>query len=125
MELARTEMFPLDHEANGEMFRIVLSADASVPVISVIVPVRNNAHELRKCLEHLQSSTFPHFEVIVVDDGSTDDTAAVATALALVVSRENCQGPALAGTAAPSLPEASICSFSIPMSACTRKRSRN
>ena len=46
--------------------------------ISVIVPVYNSAQFLRSCLEHLRQSTETDYECIVVDDGSTDDSAATA-----------------------------------------------
>ncbi|HKO60829.1 MAG TPA: glycosyltransferase family 2 protein [Pyrinomonadaceae bacterium] len=44
----------------------------SYPEISVIVPVYNAGPHLRKCLEGLIGSDFPEFEVLVVDDASTD-----------------------------------------------------
>src|SRR5215472_3180011 len=42
--------------------------------ISVIVPVRNGSHVLGRCIEALNSSTYLNFDVIVVDDCSTDTT---------------------------------------------------
>lgn len=47
------------------------------PLISVIVPVRNGAEFVHKCLTALFASEFGSFEVIVVDDGSSDGTAAI------------------------------------------------
>lgn len=44
---------------------------------SVIIPTYNHARELRRCLASLHTQTFRDFEVIVVDDGSTDDTQRV------------------------------------------------
>ncbi len=46
-----------------------------MPFISVIVPVRNGGAAFRHCLEALQQSTYPHWEAIVVDDGSQDGSA--------------------------------------------------
>ncbi len=46
--------------------------------ISVVIPVRNDAEHLRQCLEAVAASTYSNCECIVVDDGSTDDTPAVA-----------------------------------------------
>jgi glycosyltransferase involved in cell wall biosynthesis len=46
------------------------------PDISVIVPVYNRAHSIVACVESILSQTLPAREVIVVDDGSTDDTLA-------------------------------------------------
>lgn len=42
------------------------------PKISVIVPVYNNADTIDGCLSSIRTQTFSSFEVIVVDDGSTD-----------------------------------------------------
>lgn len=48
------------------------------PAISVIVPARNEEVSLGACLESLGHQTGVSFEVIVVDDGSTDRTAEIA-----------------------------------------------
>lgn len=64
---------------------------------SVIVPVYNGAGFLRSCLPALHASTHRDFEVIVVDDGSTDDSVGVARDLgASVVSMPQRGGPAIA-----------------------------
>ena len=65
--------------------------------ISVIVPVHNSASFLRSCLEHLRKSTFTEYECIVVDDGSTDESASVASEFGFQVLRTNRRsGPAFA-----------------------------
>jgi glycosyltransferase involved in cell wall biosynthesis len=46
-------------------------------MLSVIVPVRDGARDLERLLPGLFRTRLPRFEVIVVDDASTDDTAAV------------------------------------------------
>lgn len=43
--------------------------------ITVVIPTCNRASALISCLEHLEQQTDKNFEVVVVDDGSTDDTA--------------------------------------------------
>lgn len=48
------------------------------PRVSVVVPVRDEEAFLREALESLSAQTFSDFEAIVVDDGSTDASAAVA-----------------------------------------------
>jgi len=55
----------------------------SGPALSVVIPAYNQAGLLRHSLEALRNQTLDAhlYEVIVVDDGSTDDTAAVAAAL--------------------------------------------
>ena len=66
--------------------------------ISVIVPVHNGGEDLRRCLQGLATSTRPPDEVIVVDDGSTDASAAHAVALGarVVTTSAGPRGPAFA-----------------------------
>jgi glycosyltransferase involved in cell wall biosynthesis len=47
-------------------------------VISVVIPVYNDARMLRRCLEALATQSRAADEIVVVDNGSTDDSAAVA-----------------------------------------------
>jgi glycosyltransferase involved in cell wall biosynthesis len=49
----------------------------SIPRVSVIIPAYNRSADVARCLDSLLVQTFKEFEVIVCDDGSTDDTAAV------------------------------------------------
>lgn len=55
---------------------------ASGPQISVIVPAYNAQQWLPACLDSVMAQTFSDFEVIIVDDGSTDATAAIAAGYA-------------------------------------------
>lgn len=54
------------------------------PRVSVLVPARNEAANLRAHLPLLLASDYPALEIVVLDDESEDDTAAVAEALARV-----------------------------------------
>lgn len=47
------------------------------PLISVIVPVYNAEKFVEKCLESICNQTYKNFEVIVVDDGSTDGSGSI------------------------------------------------
>ena len=47
---------------------------ASTPLFSIIIPVYNSAKTIRECLESIVTQSFPDFEVIIVNDGSTDET---------------------------------------------------
>ncbi len=56
-------------------------ADGKKPQISVIVPVHNGQLYLEGCIESIESQAGQTLEVIIVNDGSTDDTAAVCDSL--------------------------------------------
>lgn len=47
---------------------------ASTPLFSIVIPVYNSAKTIRECLESIVTQSFPDFEVIIVNDGSTDET---------------------------------------------------
>lgn len=49
---------------------------------SVVIPTYNRANTLKQCLEYLQKQQSRNFEVIVIDDGSTDETKQVVAEVA-------------------------------------------
>jgi cellulose synthase/poly-beta-1,6-N-acetylglucosamine synthase-like glycosyltransferase len=55
------------------------------PLVSVIVPARNEEALIARCLASLSAQTYPALEVIVVDDHSSDGTRAIAERTARVV----------------------------------------
>ena len=42
-------------------------------MISLIIPIYNQANKLPKCLDSIFGQTYKNFEIIIVNDGSTDD----------------------------------------------------
>ncbi|MBM3929618.1 MAG: glycosyltransferase, partial [Sphingomonadales bacterium] len=50
---------------------------SAAPTVSVVMAAYNGAHLIEETLASLQGQTFEDFEVLVVDDCSTDDTRAV------------------------------------------------
>ena len=68
-----------------------------MPFFSLIIPVYNGAAHLPTCLRAVQASSFTDWELIVVDDGSTDDSAAIAQQLgARLLTMNGRSGPAAA-----------------------------
>lgn len=62
----------------------------SNPFLSVIIPVYNAESYLARCLDSLLAQTFTDFEVILVDDGSTDGSAALCDGYAAKDCRFHC-----------------------------------
>ena len=47
------------------------------PIVSIIVPVYNAEETLRRCIESVLNQGFTDFELLLVDDGSTDSSAGI------------------------------------------------
>ncbi len=60
---------------------VVDATDRAAPLVSVIVPARNEERSIRSCVESICASDYPDFEVIVVDDRSDDATLELARAI--------------------------------------------
>lgn len=52
------------------------------PLVSIIVPARDEAERIAECIESLLVQNYPRFEVIAVDDRSADGTGAILESLA-------------------------------------------
>ena len=70
---------------------------AAGPAASIVIPVRNRAEQIVRSVQSVLAQTVVDLEVVVVDDGSDDNTAAVAGAIAdprvRVVSMPESRGP--------------------------------
>ena len=47
------------------------------PILSIIVPVYNSQSFLRQCIDSILAQTFENYEIILINDGSTDDSGAI------------------------------------------------
>ena len=62
---------------NTKMTFVPQKEEKSAPEISVIIPVYNVLHYLAECLNSVVNQTFTDYEIIIVNDGSTDDSQSV------------------------------------------------
>ena len=66
-----------------------------MPKVSVIIPVYNIEKYLKKCVESVEAQTYQDYKIILVDDGSTDESGKLCDALAqknekiIVIHQEN------------------------------------
>ena len=60
---------------------------APAPLISILVPARNEEANIGVCLESLRQQDYPNFEILVLDDSSTDGTADIVARIASEDSR--------------------------------------
>ncbi len=87
----------------------------STKAVGVLIPTYNRPDALLECLAHLENQTFKDFEVVVVDDGSTDSTSKqveaylVKTSLAIRYVAQKNSGPAKARNVGISLLKTPIC----------------
>lgn len=56
--------------------------DDATPFLSICVPVYNAATWLTECLSSIERQTFEDYEVVIIDDGSTDDSPRIASEFA-------------------------------------------
>src|SRR5688572_23841155 len=74
-----------------------MNSKAITPFISIVIPVYNGGNLLKRCLTALHQSAYTDWELIVVDDGSTDGSDALARQFgARVVATSGRLGPAAA-----------------------------
>ncbi|MDZ7291803.1 MAG: glycosyltransferase family 2 protein [candidate division KSB1 bacterium] len=73
-------------------------APQTTPRVSVLIPARNEEHNIGACLEGLRKQNYPELEILVLDDGSTDRTAEIVQRFA----REDVRIKLIAGTPLPS-----------------------
>ena len=56
-------------------------------LISVIVPVYNVEQYLEKCVDSIKNQSYPHLEILLIDDGATDSSGQLCDTLAETDSR--------------------------------------
>ncbi len=70
---------------NLRSLRVPLSSSKvpePAPLVSVLIPARDEEANIASCLESLQQQDYPNFEILVLDDNSSDDTSAIVRRIA-------------------------------------------
>lgn len=57
------------------------------PIVSVLIPVYNVEKYLRKCIESVINQTYKNLDIVLVDDGSTDNSGLICDEFALLDNR--------------------------------------
>lgn len=86
----------------------------STPAVSVVIPLYNKRATIRRALESVLAQSLQDFEIIVVDDGSTDGSAAEVTALPdprITLHRQPNAGPGRARNAGAGRARAELLAF--------------
>jgi chlorobactene glucosyltransferase len=73
----RTNPYAGKRQANQKLKAIPPASSESGEAVSIIVPARNEERNIRRCVTSLLEQDYDTYEVIVVDDGSTDGTAGI------------------------------------------------
>lgn len=81
------------------------------PEVTVIIPTYNEESYIDACLSSLRAQSHPAYEVIVVDDGSTDETVSRATRYPVKILHADHRGPGLARNKAAFLADSKILAF--------------
>ena len=65
------------NEQQGHIHAIFISGHNRYPKVSVIVPARNEEKYIAKCLDSLINQRYPNFEIVVINDSSSDRTGEI------------------------------------------------
>lgn len=76
--IAALYFFLLSLANHYEMWRFTLGPEIfDGPLVSVLVPARNEEQNIEKCINSLRHQVYKNFEVLILDDNSTDGTLAI------------------------------------------------
>jgi chlorobactene glucosyltransferase len=77
MSLRRSPCLRQFATEGGSNIRRVNTTKYDLPMVSIIIPARNEENYVDECLNSLLKQTYQNFEIVVVDDGSSDRTAEI------------------------------------------------
>jgi chlorobactene glucosyltransferase len=73
--IATVYFFILSLANHYEMWRFTLAPEIfDGPLVSVLIPARNEEKHIERCLDSLRNQLYKNYEILVINDNSTDDT---------------------------------------------------
>ena len=91
----------MDSAPNSSVQHSLPDEETQAPLVSVVIPTHNSAQYLPESIESVLSQSWQDFEIIIVDDGSTDNTQEVVEAFnsnkIRYFRQKNTGGPAKCG----------------------------
>lgn len=60
----------------------------NLPHVTIVIPVKDGANTIAKCLEHLKSLNYPSYDILVIDNGSIDSTGDIVKQLDVPIISE-------------------------------------
>ena len=63
-----------------------------MPAVSVVIPVYNSEKYVEKCIQSVMAQTLPDLEIIIINDGSTDESGRILRELTQKDSRNRSAG---------------------------------
>lgn len=81
-EMAKRYTWPSAVAKVAEVYRLAMQSDPEAGRVAVIIPCYNLAHKLERAVKSALNQTLPAYEIIIIDDGSTDDTSTLGRSLA-------------------------------------------
>lgn len=76
-DLSKSTGILTEEEFNAQPVSTISSDDSCLPLVSVVVPSYNQEDLIYKTLQSLADQDYPNYEIIVIDDNSTDSTTKV------------------------------------------------
>ncbi|MDR2245218.1 MAG: glycosyltransferase family 2 protein, partial [Treponema sp.] len=86
--IATAYFFILSLANHYEMWRFTLAPEIfDGPLVSVLIPARNEEKNIERCLDSLRNQLYKNYEILVIDDNSTDDTLDILNRVAAADNR--------------------------------------
>lgn len=73
----------------NQVNNVSLHSTENLPAVSIIIPARNEQENIARCLRSLLNQNYPNYDIIVVDDNSSDSTLKIMREIQNSIASEN------------------------------------